>query len=168
MAGDTRYMLRAALFLAVALLAQALRFVLPLPPLFLMIVIGTIVNMCLCLAVWKSRLVYAGAISFLLPLAAFAQGHLGLAPMIGVVFLGNLVLCLVANKSRGMKLYILGPLLKTIVLWGGVGIVAGLFNVPRSVRFLMQLYMSWPQFITALLGIIAAKCVLSRTQNGAL
>ena len=63
-----RALVRAALCLAVASIAQGIRLLLPLPPVASMLLIGTVVNLCLCFAVWGSGLLYAGILCLLLPL----------------------------------------------------------------------------------------------------
>jgi hypothetical protein len=60
-----RALVRAALCLAIAVVAQALRVFLPLPPIASMLLIGTVVNLCLCFAVWGSGILYAGIICLL-------------------------------------------------------------------------------------------------------
>lgn len=164
---DNRALTRAALCLAVAAVAQALRVLLPLPPIASMLLIGTVVNLCLCFAVWGSGILYAGIICFLLPLFAFLQGHLSLLPMVAVVFLGNLVFCLVVKQQKQWKHYVFAPLLKAVTLWSCTGIVCNLFHVPRQVKNLLQISMGIPQWTTALLGVIAAVLLWKRLhQNG--
>ncbi len=164
---ENRNLVRGAICLAIAAAAQLLRVAFPfIPPLASMFVIGTVVNLCLVLAVWSSSLKYAAIMSFLLPLFAYLQGAMPLVPMVGVIFLGNLVLCLVAGKAGGWKLLILGPLTKTMVLWGGTGIVADLFHFPAKVAFLLQVRMGYPQLITAFLGILLARFLWSRLGLG--
>ena len=107
---------RAALLVAVALMAQSLRFLLPLPGLVSMFIIGTLVNMCLVLLSRLSSLRYAVSGSAILPCDAYLQGQLPLVPMIPVVFLGNLVLILIAHKEKGVRLLLLGPILNTSFL----------------------------------------------------
>ena len=101
-----RALVRAALCLAIAVVAQALRVFLPLPPIASMLLIGTVVNLCLCFAVWGSGILYAGIICLLLPVFAFLQGHLPVLPMVAVVFLGNLVFCVVVQQKKRWKHYV--------------------------------------------------------------
>lgn len=156
---------RSALLIAVALVAQGLRFILPLPGLFTMFLIGSIVNMCLVLLAVTGGLRYAIPGSAILPVVAYLQGHLPLVPMIPVVFVGNLVLILVAHKEQGVKLLLLGPLLKTLAMWAGTGLVLGLFGVHGTQARLLQTMMSWPQLVTALAGILLAGIVSRRVNN---
>ena len=147
---QNRALVRAALCLAVAVIAQGVRLLLPLPPVVSMLLIGTVVNLCLCFTVWGSGLVYAGAISFLLPVFAFLQGHLPILPMIAVVFLGNLIFCLVVQQKKQWKHYVFAPLLKAITLWACTGIVCNLFRVPQQVKYMLQISMGIPQWTTFL------------------
>ena len=164
---DNRALTRAALCLAVAAIAQALRVLLPLPPVASMLLIGTVVNLCLCFAVWGSGVLYAGIICVLLPLFAFLQGHLPLLPMVAVVFLGNLVFCLVVQQQKRWKHYVFAPLLKAVTLWSCTGIVCNLFRLPQQVKNVLQISMRIPQWTTALLGVIAAAFLWRRLrQNG--
>lgn len=161
---DNRSLTRAALCLAVAAIAQTLRFFLPLPSIASMLLIGTAVNLCLCFAVWGSGLLYAVCIGLLLPVFAFMQGHLPVLPMIAVVFLGNLVFCLVVQQQKRWKHYIFAPLLKAITLWACTGIVCNLFHVPQKVTYMLQISMGIPQWTTALLGVTAAAFLWKRLQ----
>ena len=166
-ARDNRSLTRAALCLAVAVVAQALRFLLPLPPIASMLLIGTVVNLCLCFGVWGSGILYVGIICLLLPLIAFLQGHLPVLPMVAVVFLGNLVFCLVVHQKKRWKYYVFAPLLKAVTLWSCTGIVCNLFHVPAQAKNLLQLSMGIPQWTTALLGVIVAELLWKRLhQNG--
>lgn len=161
-------LMRAALCLAIALIAQSVRLLLPLPSVASMLLIGTVVNSSLCLAVWGSGLLYAGSIGLLLPVFAYIQGHLPLIPMIPVVFFGNLVFCLALHSEKGgkpgWKSLIFPPLLKAAVLWAGTGIAAGIFRFPEVVRRFLQLSMGLPQWTTAILGVGAAIFLWKRLQ----
>ena len=153
---DNRALTRAALCLAIAAIAQAVRLLLPLPPIVSMLLIGTMVNTCLCFAVWGSGILYAGILCLLLPLFAFMQGHLPLLPLTVVVFMGNLIFCIVVQQRKRWKHYVFAPLLKALTLWSCTGIVCNLFHLPQSVRQMLQISMGLPQWTTALLGIAAA------------
>ena len=164
---DNRSLTRAALCLAVAVIAQALRVLLPLPPIASMLLVGTVVNLCLCFAVWGSGILYAGIICILLPFFAFLQGHLPILPMVAVVFLGNLVFCLVVQQQKRWKHYVFAPLLKAVTLWSCTGIICNLLHVPWQAKNLLQISMGIPQWTTALLGVTVAALLWKRLhQNG--
>ena len=159
-----RALVRAALCLAVASIAQGIRLLLPLPPVASMLLIGTVVNLCLSFAVWGSGLLYAGILCLLLPLFAFMQGHLPILPMIAVVFLGNLVFCIVLKQKKQWKHFVFAPLLKAVTLWACTGILCNLFHVPQKAAYMLQISMGIPQWTTALLGVLAAALLWKRLQ----
>ena len=161
-AKDNRNLTRAALCFAIAAIAQAVRIILPLPPVVSMLLIGTVVNLCLCFAVWGSGILYAGIICMLLPFFAFLQGHLPILPMVAVVFLGNLVFCLVVKQKTQWKRYVFAPLLKAVTLWACTGIGCNLFHLPQQVKYMLQISMGVPQWTTAMLGVIAAAFLWKR------
>jgi len=163
-ARDNRALTRAALCLAVAAIAQAVRLLLPLPSIASMLLIGTVMNLCLCFAVWGSGMKYAGIICLLLPLFAFLQGHLPLLPVAAVVFFGNLVFCFVVKQKKRWKHYVLAPLLKAVTLWSCTGIVCNLFHLPQKVKYMLQVSMGIPQWTTALVGVIIAGFLWKRLQ----
>jgi hypothetical protein len=154
---------RAALLLTVALVIQALRVILPLPGLVTMFIIGSVVNMCLVLTVWLSKVQYALLSCAILPLLAYLQGQLAFLPMWPVVFAGNAILVLVAAKRQDWRLWVFGPVLKTVVLWAGTGLVLQLLQLNGILAKLMLTMMSWPQLVTALTGIGLAKLAARRT-----
>ena len=82
-------LVRAALLLAIAVVIQQIRLLVPLPVLVSTLIIGTVVNACLALAARFTTLTLAMEMTILLPVIAFLQGHLLLAILIPVVFLGN-------------------------------------------------------------------------------
>ena len=83
---------RTGLLLAVTLLLQGIRLLLPIPPQVSMFLIGSLVNACLILAVlkvgWKSGLVVA----CITPVFAWLEGMLPFLPFIIPVAVGNSVL----------------------------------------------------------------------------
>ncbi len=159
---DLQELTRAAVLLAVACAVQCLRLVLPLPWLVTMFVIGTVVNMCLVLTAQLSGIRLGMLSSLLLPLLAFLQGQLPLLPMVAVVFAGNFALVLIAARLKSWRLLVVGPLLKTLTLWAGTGVIIAIVGIHGSLALALQWMMSWPQLITSLLGIILA--ILIRTR----
>ena len=79
-----------AMFLALAFLLQSLRLLMPMiPGPVNMFLIGSLLNMVMALAIWRTRTRWAAIIGVLLPIGAFFQGQLPVAPMIPVVAAGN-------------------------------------------------------------------------------
>ena len=162
--GQARNLARAAVLLAIASIVQWVRLLLPLPPIASMLLVGTVVNLCLCLSVWSSSLKLTAVSCLLLPVFAYLQGHLAFWPLIPVIFVGNLVYCLSLHKATGWK-YALPPILKAIVLWSGTGLAATLFHVPDAIRQTLMIVMAIPQWTTAALGLVVGLFLWQRLRR---
>ena len=147
---------RGSVLLTMAIVAQEIRLFLPLPPLLSIIVIGTMLNAIMVIAVRYANLTAAVIISAVLPLFAFMQGHVIIPLMIPVIFLGNFVLVLVCSKFWGKGIIIIAPVLKTFTLYSLSRILLGMLGLQNKVVDAILLSMGWPQLITAILGIILA------------
>ena len=151
-----RTLARGSVLLTMAIVAQEIRLFLPLPPLLSIIVIGTMLNAIMVIAVRYASLTSAIIISAILPLFAFMQGHVIIPLMIPVIFLGNLVLVLVCDKFWGKGIIILAPVLKTVTLYMLSRALFSMLGLQNKVVDAILLGMGWPQLITAILGIILA------------
>ena len=151
-----RTLARGSVLLTMAIVAQEIRLFLPLPPLLSIIVIGTMLNAIMVMAVRYASLTSAIIISAVLPLFAFMQGHVIIPLMIPVIFLGNLVLVLVCDKFWGKSIIILAPVLKTVTLYMLSRVLLSMLGLQNKVVDAILLGMGWPQLITAILGIILA------------
>ena len=151
-----RTLARGSVLLTMAIVAQEIRLFLPLPPLLSIIVIGTMLNAIMVIAVRYASLTSAIIISAVLPLFAFMQGHVIIPLMIPVIFLGNLVLVLVCDKFWGKGIIILAPVLKTVTLYMLSRVLLSMLGLQNKVVDAILLGMGWPQLITAILGIILA------------
>ena len=147
---------RGSVLLTMAIVAQEIRLFLPLPPLLSIIVIGTMLNAIMVMAVRYASLTSAIIISAVLPLFAFMQGHVIIPLMIPVIFLGNFVLVLVCDKFWGKGIIILAPVLKTVTLYMLSRVLLSMLGLQNKVVDAILLGMGWPQLITAILGIILA------------
>ncbi|MGO5593909.1 hypothetical protein [Acidaminococcus sp. HCP3S3_G9_1] len=109
-------LVRGALLLAIGVLSQQLRLVLPLPVPVMTLLIGTLVNATLVLAGRFTTRVLAWTICWALAIIAFFQGHI-LGPVVPVIALGNgMYVELTRGAVRGPALYLGAPLGKTLVL----------------------------------------------------
>ena len=151
-----RTLARGSVLLTMAIVAQEIRLFLPLPPLLSIIVIGTMLNAIMVIAVRYASLTSAIIISAVLPLFAFMQGHVIIPLMIPVIFLGNFVLVLVCDKFLGKGIIILAPVLKTVTLYMLSRVLLSMLGLQNKVVDAILLGMGWPQLITAILGIILA------------
>ena len=151
-----RTLARGSVLLTMAIVAQEIRLFLPLPPLLSIIVIGTMLNAIMVIAVRYASLTSAIIISAILPLFAFMQGHVIIPLMIPVIFLGNFVLVLVCDKFWGKGIIIIAPVLKTVTLYMLSRALFSMLGLQNKVVDAILLSMGWPQLITAILGIILA------------
>ena len=135
---------RGAMLLAVGLVLQALRLVIPMPPMWTVFVVGTLVNMVLVLAARTVGLWPSVMIAVLLPVMAYFQGQLPLPFLIPVVAVGNLVIIIAA------------PLFKTFILYCSSLFVLWLVAVPEKLALFILFIMGWPQMITGILGLVLA------------
>ena len=151
-----RTLARGSVLLTMAIVAQEIRLFLPLPPLLSIIVIGTMLNAIMVIAVRYASLTSAIIISAVLPLFAFMQGHVIIPLMIPVIFLGNFVLVLVCDKFWGKGIIIIAPVLKTVTLYMLSRVLLSMLGLQNKLVDAILLGMGWPQLITAILGIILA------------
>ncbi len=152
-----------ALFLALALIVQSLRFFIPMiPGPVSMFLIGSLENAIMICSIWYSKSLWAVLIGILLPIGAFLQGQLAILPMLPVVALGNVCLILGAWAFPKRVLLYLVPFLKAAVLYGGTYTIVQFLALPGHVVKIMLFIMSWPQVITGLIGIILAKSITWR------
>ena len=154
-----------AFFLALGLVFQGLRFVLPmLPPPVELFLVGTLVNMVLVLAVAVTQRGAAAVIGLVLPLTAFFQGHLAVFPMVPVIGLGNMLFAWLAGRFLSHCLVWGIPVLKMGVLYGGALLVARLAALPPKAAAMLGFMMGWPQLVTGLAGILLARLLVARLQ----
>lgn len=149
--------IRGALFFAIALLFQGLRLLVPLPPMFSMFLIGSLVNMALILTVLYCGRGIAILTGCLLPLAAFFQGQLAIVFLIPLVAIANVVLVVLVDYLwQWRRLLWLAPLVKALILYGGVMFIIEMFQITAQTAAAISFVMSWPQLITATTGLILA------------
>lgn len=158
-------LVRAALLLAIALLAQQLRFILPLPRVIDTLVIGSLVNASLALTARYTDLFLGVVTTAALPLVAYLQGHLLLPVLIPVVFAGNFVFVIYCYFYWNKGTVVIAPLLKTLVIYGGALAVLQAFNFTPEKISKIVLTLSWPQIVTGVLGILLARVISERLEN---
>ncbi|MBR2071169.1 MAG: hypothetical protein IJ974_02385 [Phascolarctobacterium sp.] len=154
----TKELVLGALLVAVAVILQASRLVLPLPPLLTTFIIGTLVNMMLVLCVRLNGFTSAAILSVLLPIFAYMQGQLLLPLLIPVVALGNLLFAFCVGHFRsGMLAYLLPATVKAVIMCTGAYIVIALLGIESVAMQKGILFaMSVPQLVTGIAGILCA------------
>ena len=149
--------IKLAMFLAVALVFQSIRLIMPMiPGPVNMFLIGSLLNTVMVLSIWCTDSPWAAVIGILLPLGAFMQGQLPVVLMIPVVALGNAVYILLAGKFKQSKLAYVSPLVKAVLLYGGTWLVVNTIGLPAPVSGMILFMMSWPQIVTGAIGLFLA------------
>ena len=157
----------AAFFLALGIMIQSLRLVFPMiPGPVNMLVIGSLVNMVLLLAMLLTQHWPTIGIGFLLPVVAFLQGQLPVLPMILVVGMGNAVFMLLVRWLWQRPVMWLLPVLKAGLLYSGTQLVITWIGLPDRAAAVLSLMMGVPQIFTGCLGIWMARFLLERIRNG--
>lgn len=88
---NTRIITGTGLLLALALLSQSLRLIIPLPNMVSMFLIGSLVGLCMLVAAMRYGLASGLGIAWATPVIAFMQAMLPFAPFVPLVALGNTV-----------------------------------------------------------------------------
>jgi hypothetical protein len=163
-----RLLTRAALLLALTLLFQSLRFVLPLPVFFSTFVIGTLVNACLLIAAETIGLRAALMIGVIAPVVAYLQQLLPLPVFVPPVAVGNIayvtlfLAVLRWNRWFGIAIASLG---KTLFLYSVFAWMLTWIAIPSQLATGLLFVMSWPQFITTIAGGLLATAVSRRIRS---
>lgn len=146
---------RAALLLALLLLLQSLRLLIPLPPLASTFLIGSLVNACLVVALEMTGRGPAVLIGFMAPLAAYFQQMLPLPIFILPVAIGNLLYLALLDAARqlpsGLRI-VAAAAAKTGFLYGAFYWLLLQLQLPAPLASALLLAMSWPQLATAIIG----------------
>lgn len=159
---------RTALLLALTLLFQSLRMIIPIPPLLSTFLIGALVNATLLVTLQAAGLLPAVFIACAAPLVAYLQQMLLLPVFIVPVAAGNImyvgVFYLLASKNKAVVAG-LAAVSKTAVLYFSFVWLLSWLNIPAKVANSLMFVMSWPQLATALLGAALALAVTRRLRQ---
>lgn len=156
---------RAALILALTLVLQSLRVLMPIPPLFSTFIIGTMVNACLLVALEGAGLGAAVFIAAVAPVVAFLQQLLPLPVFIVPVAVGNLLYVLVYRSGlrwgRGAAVG-MAAVAKSAFLYAAFVWLLSFIDIPPKLAAALTFAMSWPQLLTAVAGGVVAAMVVKR------
>ncbi|MEN6413224.1 MAG: hypothetical protein ABFC84_10790 [Veillonellales bacterium] len=166
-AGNKR-LARTALLLALTLLFQSLRLLLPLPVFATTFIIGSLVNACLLVAVETTGLRGALLISLLAPCVAYFQQLLPLPVFILPVAIGNILysrLFWLGGKWKSWQSVSLAALGKTLFLYVSFVWLLSFIAIPPKIAAGILFVMSWPQLVTTLAGGFLATIVSRRVKR---
>jgi hypothetical protein len=156
---------RTALLLALTLLFQSLRFIIPVPSFFSTLIVGSLVNACLLIALETTGFYAAMTIAVVAPVVACFQQLLPLPLLIIPVALANIIYTglfksgTVWGKWQGIALAALG---KTIFLYCSFTWLLTFIHINPKMAVLLLGVMSWPQLFTGIVGGIIAVAVVKR------
>lgn len=160
-----RMLVRAALLLALTLVLQSLRLIIPLPPFFTTFIIGSLINACLLITLETAGLTAALLIAAVTPVVAYLQQLLPLPVFIPPVAAANILYVLLfrAGLTWGRASAIgLAAVGKTVFLYFTFAWLLTLINLPPRLATGLLFVMSWPQLVTAILGGVLATIVVRR------
>ena len=134
MTEDIKNVTRTGLILAVTLILQGLRLVIPIPPQVSMFVVGSLVNACLIVAVLTVGRRAGLVVAACTPVFAWLEGMLPFFPFVCGGALG-----------------------KAAILYGSFYLLFACIAFPPAVRHMLLFAMSWPQIVTGIIGAVIGR-----------
>ena len=164
---STKKLVLGGLLVAIAVILQASRLILPLPPLLTTFIIGTLVNMMLVLCVRLNGFTSAVILSILLPIFAYVQGQLVLPMLIPVVALGNILFTYcVKSFEQAVLTYLVPPVVKAVSMCAAAYVAIAFLGIESVAMQKGILFaMSVPQLITGFTGILCAKKMVKKKKK---
>jgi len=160
-----RQLVYAALLLALALVFQSLRFLIPIPPVFTTFLIGSLVNSCIFLAVDTAGLTGAIVIAAVTPVMAYVQQLLLVPLFILPVAAGNSLLAILYWLLRKRLFWVkigVAAAGKCLLMYVGFSLLLSMVAIPEQAAKAILFIMSWPQLVTAVLGGLISQAVNKR------
>lgn len=159
---------RTALLLALTLTFQSLRYFIPIPMFLSTFLIGSLVNTCLLVALEIVGVKAAVFIAILAPVVAYFQQLLPLPIMILPVALGNALyigVFLWGKKWQSWLRIGTAGLSKAVFMYSAFSWLLMLLAIPGKLAASLLFIMSWPQFVTGVMGGIFAGILKKRLQG---
>lgn len=160
-----RILTRTALLLALTILFQSLRLIIPLPPYFSTLMIGSLVNTCLLVALQTIGLSSALVLVVITPVVAYFQQLLPLPLLIIPVALGNAIYVLLYRSTWRLGQWPavgLAALGKMTFMYIAFTWLLTFIAIPPKLAAGLMFNMSWPQFVTGVIGGLLAEIVVKR------
>lgn len=157
---------RAALLLALTLMFQSLRLIIPLPAVFSTFLIGSLVNACLILSFLAAGFWPAILIAAVAPLTAYLQSLLPLPIFIFPVAIGNMLYIVFFRLLEAYwgkwQAVIAASAGKMLWLYFCFLFLLSFLALPGKMSSVLLVAMGWPQFVTASIGGVLAILVKRR------
>ena len=159
---SNKVLVRGAFLIAVAVVLQAIRLVLPLPPVAGAFVIGSLVNMMLVVTMLLNGMATALLLCCMLPVFAYRQGQLLLPVLIPVVAVGNFAFAaLVQRFKNSSAAYVVPACVKAVLMCGAAYLALAILGLDKpAVQKAVLFAMSVPQLVTGIIGVVLAKKIL--------
>lgn len=162
---------RGALLLAMAVVLQAIRLVVPLPLPISTFLIGSLVHMMLVITTYAAGRPAALMMGWLLPIFAYQQGQLAVSLLIPVVILGNFLFVQLLPRGGvsllSLRGLLLPPLVKACFMGATAFLLLNLVELSNpAIKKLLLFGMSVPQLVTGIAGIFLANYILSHYKIG--
>ena len=167
MKGKYNMITRAALLLALTLLFQSLRFIIPIPPFLSVFLIGSLVNSCLLIAEETVGIKYALIIGCTAPLVAYFQQLLPLPILIIPVIIGNWIYIFIFMMGKKWQRWLgvsLAAVSKFLFMYVAFAWLLTMIAIPATLAASLMFVMSWPQLVTGILGGLLAGFITKRLQ----
>lgn len=158
---------RAGLLLALTLVFQSLRFIIPIPPFLSVFLIGSLVNTCLLVAEETVGMKYALIIACSAPIVAYFQQLLPLPIFIIPVVLGNVIYILVFSIGIKYKMWLgicAAAISKSVFMYAAFVWLFTMIAIPGQMSASLLFIMSWPQLITGVIGGIVSRVIKRKLQ----
>lgn len=144
------------LLLAVMIIFQSLRLMMPIPPFANTFLIGSLVHACLILCLFRFGIRYSLLLGIVAPMIAFLQGMLPAMPLVIPIVVGNVVYLIVSyfldfKLPRILAIFI-ASICKALILYGLIQLFLHWLLLPAPVAKALLFVMSWPQVITGSIG----------------
>lgn len=149
------HLTRSALLLALMVVFQSIRLVIPVPPFLSMFVIGSAVNACLLLAVemisWQAALVLAIAAPVVAALQQVLPSPVFIIPVAAANLIYVLLYAMLLKSNRWLAVGG-AALFKVLGLYLMISLVLKFVQLPEKLAVVLKMMFSYPQFITGVLG----------------
>ena len=158
---------RAALLLALTLVFQALRLMIPIPAMFSVFLIGSLVNTCLLVASEGVGVKYALVIACSAPVVAYFQQLLPIPILIIPVAIGNVIYILTFRMGKKWNIWLRicsAAIGKALFMYIAFIWLLGMIAIPTQMAAGLMFIMSWPQLITGVIGGILARIITRKLQ----
>ncbi|MDF2636656.1 MAG: hypothetical protein K0R78_3530 [Pelosinus sp.] len=156
---------RTALLLALMIVLQSLRLLVPVPPFISMFVVGSAINACLLIALEITGPKAALGMAVLAPIVAFFQQALPLPIFILPVAFTNMAYVLIYHMTLSYNRWLaitLSSIGRMLILYFSSSWAFSIVALPEKQATILKALMSWPQLVTGIIGGILCMLLLKR------